>query len=282
MQSMDTTIQKRAVYEILKSPPSQDNPRGRAVANVLILLIFLNVIAAVLETDVGIYQQYGRMLDTFAFFSVVIFVVEYILRVWCFTENPNYHAPLTGRLRYMATPLAIIDIVVILPFLLLPFLAAFPRLFWMVRFSRIFWILKIGHYSQSLKTFSKVIKAKKGEIFLAFFAMLVLLILASALEYLAEYQAQPTKFSSVIATLWWGVETLATIGYGDMIPITPAGKILAGVVALLGIGLFALPAGILASGFVDALHKTEDEKQRSDTCPHCGKDIREKPEQKKP
>ena len=279
---MDTTIQKRAVYEILKSPPSQDNPRGRAVANLLILLIFLNVIAAVLETDVGIYQQYGRMLDTFAFFSVVVFVVEYILRVWCCTEDPRYHAPLTGRLRYMATPLAIIDIVVILPFLLLPFLAAFPRLFWMVRFSRIFWILKIGHYSQSLKTFSKVIKAKKGEIFLAFFAMLVLLILASALEYLAEYQAQPTKFSSVIATLWWGVETLATIGYGDMIPITPVGKILAGVVALLGIGLFALPAGILASGFVDALHKTEDEKQRSDTCPHCGKNIREKLEQKKP
>ena len=281
-QNMDTIIQKRAIYEILKSPPSQDNPRGRAVANVLILLIFLNVIAAVLETDVGIYQQYGRMLDTFAFFSVVVFVVEYILRVWCCTENPNYHAPVTGRLRYMATPLAIIDIAVILPFLLLPFLAAFPRIFWMVRFSRIFWILKIGHYSQSLKTFSKVIKAKKGEIFLAFFAMLVLLILASALEYLAEYQAQPTKFSSVIATLWWGVETLATIGYGDMIPITPAGKILAGVVALLGIGLFALPAGILASGFVDALHKTEDEKQRSDTCPHCGKDIRESPEQKKP
>lgn len=281
-QNMDTTIQKRAAYEILKSPPSQDNPRGRAVANLLILLIFLNVIAAVLETDVGIYQQYGRMLDTFAFFSVVVFVVEYILRVWCCTEDPRYHASLTGRLRYMATPLAIIDIVVILPFLLLPFLAAFPRLFWMVRFSRIFWILKIGHYSQSLKTFSKVIKAKKGEIFLAFFAMLVLLILASALEYLAEYQAQPTKFSSVIATLWWGVETLATIGYGDMIPITPVGKILAGVVALLGIGLFALPAGILASGFVDALHKTEDEKQRSDTCPHCGKDIRESPEQKKP
>ncbi len=279
---MDTTIKKRAVYEILKSPPSQDNPRGRAVANLLILLIFLNVIAAVLETDVGIYQQYGQMLDTFAFFSVVVFVIEYILRVWCCTENPNYHAPVTGRLRYMATPLAIIDIAVILPFLLLPFLAAFPRLFWMVRFSRIFWILKIGHYSQSLKTFSKVIKAKKGEIFLAFFAMLVLLILASALEYLAEYQAQPTKFSSVIATLWWGVETLATIGYGDMIPITPVGKILAGVVALLGIGLFALPAGILASGFVDALHKTEDEKQRSDTCPHCGKDIRESPDQKKP
>ena len=280
-QSMNTTV-KWKVYEILKSPPSHDNPRGQAVASVLILLIFLNVIAAVLETDAGIYQQYGRILDTFAFFSVVVFVVEYILRVWCCTEDPRYHAPVTGRLRYMATPLALIDIVVILPFLMLPFLGAFPRLFWMVRFSRIFWILKIGHYSQALKTFARVLKAKKGEIFIAFFAILVLLILASALEFLAENQAQPTKFSSVIATLWWGVETLATIGYGDMVPVTPVGKLLAGFVALLGIGLFALPAGILASGFVEALHKTEDDKQRSDTCPHCGKDIREKPEEKKP
>ncbi len=278
---MSTTVRQR-VYEILKSPPSHDNPRGRAVASVLILLIFLNVIAAVLETDIGIFQRYGRILDTFAFFSVVVFVVEYILRVWCCTEDPRYHAPVTGRLRYMATPLALIDFGVILPFLLLPFLVSFPHIFWMVRFSRIFWILKIGHYSQSLKTFSEVLKAKKGEIFIAFFAMLVLLVLASALMYLAENQAQPTKFSSVIATLWWGVETLATIGYGDMVPVTPLGKFIAGIVALLGIGLFALPAGILASGFVEALHKNENEKQKSNVCPHCGKNIREEPDHKKP
>jgi voltage-gated potassium channel len=179
----------------------------------------------------------------------------------------------------MATPLALIDIGVILPFLLLPFLLAFPRIFWLVRFSRIFWILKIGHYSQSLKTFAQVLKAKKGEIFIALFAMLVLLILASALMFLAENQAQPTKFSSVIATLWWGVETLATIGYGDMVPVTPQGKFIAGIVALLGIGLFALPAGILASGFVEALHKNESENERSNTCPHCGKDIRKEPDE---
>jgi len=277
-QNMDTTKQKRRVYEILKSPPSPDNPWGRVVASVLILLIFLNVIAAVLETDPGIFQRYGQILDTFALLSVLVFVVEYLLRVWCCTEDPRYHAPVTGRLRYMATPLALIDLAVILPFLLLPLVAS-PKIYWMVRFSRIFWILKIGHYSQSLKTFSKVLKAKKGEIFMAFFAMLVLLIIASALEFLAENQAQPTKFSSVIATLWWGVETLATIGYGDMVPITPQGKFIAAFVALLGIGLFALPAGILASGFIEALHKDENVTQKSDICPHCGKDIRKEPDE---
>jgi len=280
---------RQTVFDILKSPPSHDNPRGRAVASVMILLIFLNVIAAVLETDAWIFRQYGYVLDMFAGISVVIFTVEYILRVWCCTEDPRYRASLTGRLRYMVTPLVLIDIIVILPFLMLPFLGAFPRLFWMVRFSRIFWILKIGHYSQALKTFARVLKAKKGEIFIAFFAILVLLILASALEFLAENQAQPTKFSSVIATLWWGVETLATIGYGDMVPVTPAGKFIAGIVALLGIGLFALPAGILASGFVEALHKTEGEDKTGSNgssgttiCPHCGKDIHKAPDQKDP
>ncbi|MDD3136453.1 MAG: ion transporter [Methanoregula sp.] len=277
---------RQTVFDILKSPPSHDNPRGRAVSSALILLIFLNVIAAVLETDAALFQQYGHILDLFAGISVGVFTVEYILRVWCCTEDPRYRRSLTGRLRYMATPLALIDILVILPFLMLPFLGAFPRLFWMVRFSRIFWILKIGHYSQSLETFAHVLKAKKGEIFIAFFAMLVLLILASALMFLAENQAQPTKFSSVIATLWWGVETLATIGYGDMVPVTPLGKFIAGIVALLGIGLFALPAGILASGFVEALKKNEGEDKPGNTaatgatiCPHCGKDIHKAPDQ---
>ena len=276
---MDTTTREK-VYEILKSPPQPDNPKGQFVANALTLLIILNVIAAVLETDAGIYKQYGYVLDMLALVSVMIFIVEYILRVWCCTENPRYQAPLTGRLRYMATPIVLIDLLVILPFLMLPFLVAYPGTFWLVRFSRIFWILKIGHYSRSLKKFTQVLKSKKGEIFIAFFAMLVLLILASALEYLAERQVQPEKFSSVIATLWWGVETLATIGYGDMVPVTQMGKFIAGIVALLGIGLFALPAGILASGFVEALHKNEEEKTGSDTCPHCGKDVRDVPDHK--
>jgi len=279
--SMNTIIQER-VYEILESP-SPDNRKGRFIANALTLLILLNVLAAVLETDAAIYRQYGQILDLFAFFSVVILLVEYILRVWCCTENPRYQAPLTGRLRYMATPVALIDLLVILPFLLLPFLVASPKIFWLVRFSRIFWILKIGHYSRSLKKLAQVFKAKKGEIFVAFFAMIVLLIIASALMYYAERDAQPDKFSSVIASLWWGVETLTTIGYGDMVPVTTPGKFIAGIVALLGIGLFALPAGILASGFIEAVHKSEEEeKKTSHICPHCGKDVRDPPDHKEP
>jgi voltage-gated potassium channel len=108
---------------------------------------------------------------------------------------------------------------------------------------------------------------------MGFFIMLVLLILGSALIFFAEHDAQPAKFSSVIASMWWGIETMATIGYGDMVPITPLGKFIAGIVALLGVGLFALPAGIFASGFIEEIHQKNGEGGSVQVCPHCGKKI---------
>jgi voltage-gated potassium channel len=278
---MDATIKPR-VYEILESR-ILEHPCGRLIAALLSILIFLNVIAAVLETDAAIFHSFGGMLDVFAVFSVLVFTVEYLLRVWCCTENPEFRDPVRGRLRYMRTPMAIIDLLVILPLLISPFLVASPGIFSLVRFSRIFWILKIGHYSASLKTLGRVLLAKRGEMFIAFFIMFVLLILGSALIYFAEHEAQPAKFSSVLASMWWGIETMATIGYGDMVPITPMGKVIAGIVALLGVGLFALPAGFLASGFIEEVNRKKEERlgvhremiAGSAICPHCGRDLRE-------
>jgi voltage-gated potassium channel len=271
---------KKTCYEILESR-ARDLPLGRVIAGSLILIILLNVVAAVFETDAGIFRLYGRIFDAFAILSVIVFTVEYVMRIWCCTENPKFHEPVTGRLRYAATPVALIDLFVILPFLLLPFIALSPGVFAFVRFFRIFWILKIVHYSRALKTFSRVFAAKKGEIFAAFFIMLLILVLGSALIYFAEHEAQPTKFSSVLASMWWGIETMATIGYGDMVPITPLGKMIAGVIALVGIGLFALPAGIFASGFIEELDKAKAEKSASQQfCPHCGKDIHDPPGKK--
>jgi voltage-gated potassium channel len=274
---------KEQVYEILESRVFE-HPLGRFIAGTLSLLIFFNVIAAVLETDSGIFTSFGRMLDTFAALSVLVFTVEYALRVWCCTENKEYAHPVWGRLKYMRTPIAIIDLLVILPFLLMPFLVAYPGIFSVIRFSRIFWILKIGHYSSSLKTLGRVLSAKRGEMLIAFFIMFVLLILGSALIFYAEHDAQPGKFSSVIASMWWGIETMATIGYGDMVPITPLGKVIAGMVALIGVGLFALPAGFLASGFIEEVNRKKEERRHRHAgtseihvCPHCGKDLREHP-----
>jgi len=278
---MGTDIQKK-VYEILESP-NGESPAGLFISRALLFLILANVIAAVLETDAVIFHTYGRVLDLIAIFSVFIFVAEYILRVWCCTQNPAFSAPVTGRLRYMATPTALIDLFVVLPFFILPFVAS-PWLHSFIRFFRIFWILKIGHYTRTLGTFFRVFKAKKEEIFIAFFVMLVLLVIGSALIFLAEHDAQPAKFSSVLASMWWGIETMATIGYGDMVPVTPMGKVIASFVALVGIGLFALPAGLLASGFIDEYNKKNCDKEKTcpNVCPHCGKEIDELPEKKDP
>jgi voltage-gated potassium channel len=276
---MDASI-KPQVYEILEGR-MLEHPTGRLIAALLSLLILLNVIAAVLETDAAIFHAFGGILDVFAVFSVLVFTVEYILRVWCCTQDPEFRDPIRGRLKYMRTPMAIIDLLVILPLLLSPFLVAYPTIFSFIRFSRIFWILKIGHYSVALKTLGRVLMAKRGEMFIAFFIMFVLLILGSALIYFAEHDAQPTKFSSVLASMWWGIETMATIGYGDMVPVTPLGKVIAGIVALLGVGLFALPAGFLASGFIEEVNQKKEEQlsiQRDTiagaaTCPHCGRNL---------
>jgi voltage-gated potassium channel len=283
---MDASIKPR-VYEILESR-ILEHPTGRLIAALLSILIFLNVIAAVLETDAAIFHSFGAALDVFAVFSVLVFTIEYIVRVWCCTENPEFRDPVRGRLKYMRTPMAIIDLLVILPLLLSPFLIAYPGVFSLIRFSRIFWILKIGHYSRSLKTLGRVLSAKRGEMFIAFFIMLVLLILGSALIFFAEHDAQPAKFSSVLASMWWGIETMATIGYGDMVPVTPFGKIIAGIVALLGVGLFALPAGFLASGFIEEVNRKKEERlgihrekiAGSAICPHCGRNLREDEEKK--
>lgn len=263
---------KTQVYEIIESR-ILDHPLGRLIAGALVFLIILNVIAAVLETDVSMYQAYGSVFDLLAAFSVVVFTVEYVIRVWCCTENPLYRDPVRGRLKYMATPVALIDLACVLPFFLAPFLAATPGVVQFIRFLRIFWILKMNHYSRALKTFGRVFAAKRGEIFMGFFIMLVILILGSAMIYFAEHDAQPQKFSSVIASLWWGIETMATIGYGDMVPVTPLGKIIAAIVALAGVGLFALPAGIFASGFVEEIHRKKGESPPAQVCPHCGKPI---------
>jgi voltage-gated potassium channel len=237
----------------------------------LTALILLNVIAAAIETDPGFSLRYGRIFDFFAIIAILIFVVEYILRLWSAVEDPRYHVFLGGRFRYALTPLALIDFFSIAPFVLF-FFVSDPDLISYMRFARIFWILKLGHYSPALITMGRVLQAKKQELFMTFFIVFVLLILFSGAMFFLEHQAQPEKFSSILSSMWWGVETLSTVGYGDIIPITPLGKLLGSIVSMTGIALFALPAGIFASGFVQELRKKQENEE--EICPHCGKNIR--------
>jgi voltage-gated potassium channel len=266
---------RREVYEILEGPHIGKG-RGKWAAIFFSVLIAVNVGAAVLETDPTYFQEYFPFFTTLTIFSVGIFSIEYILRLWVSVENPRYAGSRWGRLRYAFSPLAIIDLVTLVPFYMIFFISN-PDIAFLVRFSRILWILKLGHYTPALDTLAKVVRAKKEELSVAFFFLFLVLILSSSLMYYAEHAAQPTKFTSILASMWWGVETLSTVGYGDIVPVTPLGKLIGSVVAISGIALFALPAGILASGFVAELRKEKEEKSTGGgeiICPNCGEVIR--------
>ncbi len=238
-------------------------------------LIFLNVAAVVLETVDWIYLRYASLFDVFNIFSVGVFTIEYTLRVWSCTANPDFKDPVRGRIRFMMTPLALIDLMAVLPFYL-PFVFVDLRFMRALRLFRLFRVLKLARYSDSLQTFVDVLKLKKEELLLMFFAIMILLVVSSSLMYDAEHEAQPDAFSNIPAAMWWGIVTLATVGYGDIYPVTPLGKFIGSIVVILGIGLFALPTGVLASGFAEVLaRKKEEQKKAGMICPHCGRCIDE-------
>ena len=256
---------RKALYPIFEAPTGKT--ASRVVDLFLIALIVCNVIAVTLHTIHGLAVRHGEFFRLFELFSIVIFTIEYTIRILICTENPSYRHPLMGRVKYFFTPFALIDLLAIAPFylpMIIPVDLIFLRA---LRLMRLLRLLKLGRYSESIKIMGSVLKLKKEEITVAVAMSLVLLLIASAGMYFIEGSAQPHAFSSIPAAMWWGVMTMTTVGYGDVYPITPAGKVLAGVIALLGISLFILPAGIIAAGYATEIHRNKNEQI---VCPKCG------------
>jgi voltage-gated potassium channel len=243
----------------------------------LAVLILANVMAVVLETVDSIRESWGVIFQYFESFSLCVFSLEYALRLWSAGEHAHFSG-LTGRFRWALTPAAIIDLLAIAP----AFLASDTRLVRALRLARLVRIAKLGRYSMALRTLRRVMYARFPDLVGLSFVLLILLVMSSALMYLLERDAQPDLFSSIPATMWWGIVTLTTIGYGDMAPITVEGRMLGSLVAILGIGMFALPAGLLGGAFVEELGKARRQarNQRSTGvpetmthCPHCNKPL---------
>jgi voltage-gated potassium channel len=258
---------KSKLYQIFESR-EQRTALGTTVNTIIILLIIFNLLSVIVETVSSIYNRYQHFFTIFEIISVFAFTVEYTIRLWVCTNNNRYEAPIRGRLRYATTPLAIIDLLAILPFYLAviaPFDLRFLRA---VRLFRLFRVMKIARYSESVQKLGTTLRKKAPDLMVVLSVVLLLLIIASSLMYLVENKAQPEAFSSIPAAMWWGIATLTTVGYGDVYPITPLGKFFGSIIAVLGIGMVALPAGILGSGYIEELYKKKNKK-----CPHCGKSI---------
>lgn len=236
----------------------------------LIILIILNILAIILESVVSLKQQYQAVFVKFEIFSVIVFSVEYLLRIWTANELRKFQKPVTGNIRYAFTPLAIIDLLAILPFYL-SFIGVDLRFIRALRLFRIFRLFKIARYTKALIIMKEVIISKKEKLIVAVSFTLILLLFSSILMYYIENKAQPENFSSIPETMWWGIATLTTIGYGDVYPVTGLGKLMGGIVAILSIGLFALPAGILASGFTEHMNNEENYVK---VCEKCNSKIK--------
>jgi len=250
----DRTLRTR-VFDALEGERKAPGGRGFSACDIfLLVLILANGVALALESVPSIAQVHGRAFRIFDVASVAIFTVEYALRLWASPEDPRY--PLDNdwrsRAKYAVTPLAIFDLLAILPFylaFLIPFDLRILRLFRLLR------ILKLTRYSLALATMVNVIRVQRNAVLGALCVLAVLVVVSSALLYLLEHEAQPVAFGSIPAAMWWSVSTLTTVGYGDVVPVTTGGRVVGSIVMVLGIGVFVMWTSIFAAGFIEESRK---------------------------
>lgn len=218
------------------------------------VLILANVAAVALETVPAIWTRYQQAFLWFDMVSVGIFSVEYALRVWASAEHigASGKTPMEKRLRYLVSPLAIIDLLAILPFYLGAFVNADLRALRIFRLLRLF---KLVRYSPAITSLSRVFVRERHALFAAFLIMIGILFMSATLAHLVEGNAQPEAFGTIPDALWWSLATLTTVGYGDVVPITDWGRVLGAIVMVVGFAFYAVPIGIIASGFADEVHR---------------------------
>ncbi|MEQ8370322.1 MAG: cyclic nucleotide-gated ion channel [Alphaproteobacteria bacterium] len=249
------------LYRILED---ETPPPGwaTAVRGGLVALIIINVAAATFET-VSQFRDLSPLFVGIEQVSVMVFTVEYLLRLWAAGEPPHREGPLPPqlpatalgrRLRWIVSPLALIDLLAILPFYLAAVLPVDLR---MLRVFRLLRILKLSRYSPALATLGRVLVAESRAVLASLLVMAVLLLVAASLMFWIEGRVQPEAFSSIPMALWWAVSTVSTVGYGDVVPVTALGKLVGGVVMLLGIGVFVLWTSVLASAFAAEMRRRD-------------------------
>ena len=218
----------------------------------IVSFVIMSVIAVILESVQSIYYIFNLQFIILNTVAVAVFTTEYCMRIYSCVEDPNFEKPILGRFKQAKTGSSIIDFLAILPF----FLEMFLHHLFDLRFIRVFRLLrllKLTRYTNAISTLTTVVGREWPVLATSAFIMLLLVILTASLGYLFEHDAQPDKFENIPQSIYWAVITLGSVGYGDISPITPLGRIMTIILALLGIGIFAIPAALLSSAFTDQL-----------------------------
>ena len=271
---------KQTVFEVIQ--PAESGRIASKIFDLIILAFILLSVISVFITTFDLPREYQKSLQQIEHISLIVFTAEYLLRIWTADLLYPGYGCFRSRIKYVFSGMAVIDLLAILPFYLPMFLPVNLLGIRAIRLVRLLRLLKLNRYSDALASIGAVFKNKSKEIFASLFFVFILLVVASLLIYYAEHDAQPKQFQNAFSGLWWAVATLTTVGYGDIYPITPIGRFLGAIIALLGIGMVAVPTSILSAGFMEVLHKSvetpsNDEKKDPEPekkyCPHCGKKL---------
>lgn len=232
----------------------------------MIVVILAAVAVTIVATEPKIFRPHRELFIALEMTFGLIFGVEYVGRIWSVAEEAGDEPAWKARLRFMVTPLALIDLVVVVA-ALMPFFFSDVALLRIVRLIRLAALAKFGRFSAALRELVRALAERRYELLVTMALAACLLLFGASSLYWAERHVQPDAFGSIPRALWWAIITLTTVGYGDASPITPLGKFLASIVALSGIGLVAMPTGIMASAFSDAMQRQRDaeEEKRTDT-----------------
>lgn len=245
------------------------------VDGLLMIFVVASVVVAFLSTF-DLDQTFHGVLQLFEIFFVIVFTIEYALRLWTAElVYPNLPA-WKSRLKYAMTPMAIIDLLSVLPFYL-PITGISVGALKSIRLLRVLRIFKINRYTSALTLIGRVLKTRATQLLSSILVIFVLIFIAAMLMYDVEHQAQPEVFNNALSAMWWAMSTITTVGYGDIYPITTTGRIISGFITFLGIGLTAIPTGIISAGFIEQSKTMKNSKSKEVTldeyCSHCGEKI---------
>ena len=254
---------RRELFVALE-PTARSAPGLSHLNRLIVVVILLSVAFAVIESEPAVYEYSPALFYALEFGFGIFFLVEYVARIWVAVEDPRYGPGIRGRLRYAVTPAAILDLLAIAP---LAFAAIAPDafIFRMLRVLRVLRLAKLGRFTEASRELSRAVKARRYELLISVGVAGFILLVTSTLMHLVEGHVQPAIFGSIPRSMWWAICTLTTVGYGDVVPITVFGRILGGITAVTGIGLIAMPTGILAAAMSDAIqakHRAEDAAKR--------------------
>ena len=253
---------KCRVFEIISK--SENGDKVSSIFDwTIMILIACSILTIVMDSFSGLHSRFQSVFQAFEVITVIVFSIEYLLRIW--TADLLYPEARHPRFKYIFSFMALIDLLAILPFYL-PFFSADLRFLRMMRLFRLFRllrVLKLGRYFDALQVIVKVIRTSGPQLVMSVVLCFFVMLFSAIIMYEVENPVQPEQFPDVLASLWWAMCTLTTVGYGDVYPVTAVGRFFASVISLVGIGIIAIPTGIIAAGFSQAIKS--EEKDQIDT-----------------